>query len=62
MITGSSHKQFGDSGNRLLTTINAVLEATRLEKHHIDPLMQPVRLDVLVEEVVATLQPLLAKR
>ncbi len=48
-----------DSGNRLLTTINAVLEATRLEKHHIDPLMQPVRLDVLVEEVVATLQPLL---
>ena len=48
-----------ESGNRLLTTINAVLEATRLEKHHLEPIMQPVRLDVLIEEVVSTLQPLL---
>ena len=47
-----------DSGNRLLTTINAVLEATRLEKQHIDPFIQPVRLDAVVEEVVANLQPL----
>ena len=47
-----------DSGNRLLTTINAVLEATRLEKQHIDPFIQPVRLDAGVEEVVANLQPL----
>lgn len=48
-----------ESGNRLLTTIIAVLEATRLEKHHLEPIMQPVRLDVLIEEVVSTLQPLL---
>ena len=48
-----------DSGNRLLTTINAVLEATRLEKHHIDPVLQTVRVDAVVEEVVASLQPLL---
>jgi signal transduction histidine kinase len=47
------------SGNRLLTTINAVLEATRLEKHHIDPLLQSVKVDAVVEEVVASLQPLI---
>lgn len=47
-----------DSGNRLLTTINAVLEATRLEKHHIDPIFQSVRVDAVVEEAVASLQPL----
>lgn len=47
-----------DSGNRLLKTINAVLEATRLEKQHIDPLLQTVRIDTVVEEVVASLQPL----
>ncbi len=48
-----------DSGNRLLTTINAVLEATRLEKDHIEPFMQAVRVDSVVEEVVASLQPLI---
>jgi signal transduction histidine kinase len=47
-----------DSGNRLLTSINAVLEATRLEKQHIDPFLQEVRVDAVVEEVVASLQPL----
>lgn len=47
-----------DSGNRLLTSINAVLEATRLEKQHIDPYLQEVRVDAVVEEVVASLQPL----
>ena len=47
-----------DSGNRLLTTINAVLEATRLEKQHIDPFLQAVRIDAVVEEVVTNLQPL----
>lgn len=47
------------SGNRLLITINAVLEATRLEKHHIDPLLQSVKVDAVVEEVVASLQPLI---
>lgn len=47
------------SGNRLLTTINAVLEATRLEKHHIDPLLQPVKVDAVIKEVVASLQPLI---
>lgn len=47
------------SGNRLLTTINAVLEATRLEKHHIDPMIQSVKVDAVIEEVVASLQPLI---
>ena len=47
------------SGNRLLTSINAVLEATRLEKHHIDPFLQSVKVDAVVEEVVASLQPLI---
>ena len=51
-----------DSGNRLLNTINGVLEATRLEKHHIDPVLQSVRVDAVVEEVVASLQPLLQGR
>ena len=47
-----------ESGNRLLKTINAVLEATRLEKQHIDPLLDAVRVDTVVEEVVTNLQPL----
>ena len=46
------------SGNRLLKTINAVLEATRLEKLHIDPFLQTVRIDTVVEEVVTSLKPL----
>jgi len=51
-----------ESGNRLLTTINAVLEATRLEKHHIDPDLQSIRVDAAVEEVVSSLQPLVQNK
>jgi|GEM_PF-965017 len=46
------------SGNRLLSTINAVLEATRLDKHHIDPQLNGVAVDVLIEEVADSLAPL----
>jgi len=47
------------SGNRLLSTINAVLEATRLDKHHIDPHLSGVQVDVLIEAVAQSLQPLI---
>jgi len=48
------------SGNRLLSTINAVLEATRLDKHHIDPNMSGVAVDALIEEVAQSLKPLIS--
>lgn len=63
--TNPDFKEFAtliqESGNRLLDTINSVLEATRLDQHSLDS--HPVNLDLAasVHSTVKRLQPLVAQ-
>ncbi len=47
-----------ESGSRLLATINSVLEATRLDRHFIEPKLEEIRVDTLIISTVKLLQPL----
>lgn len=61
-VTSPDFKEFAlmiqESGNRLLNTINSVLEATRLDQHTILPDFQKVDLSLLIHSIIKLLQPL----
>ena len=60
--TNPDFKEFAslihESGQRLLDTINAVLEATRLDQHTLLPAFTTVNLAPAIESVVKRMQPL----
>ena len=60
--TNPDFKEFAalihESGQRLLDTINAVLDATRLDKHTLTPTFSEVDLGRAIESVIKRLQPL----
>lgn len=61
-VANKDFKEFAsliqESGNRLLSTINSVLEATRLDRHFIEPKLEEIRVDTLIISTIKLLQPL----